>query len=110
MKRAKTIGLPVVVMATKNKQRTGFQRGCFKRCMNKKAKKHILSETLPENHLRGNKKKSEIFNFYSKSNLYAPLRMLRFFFITRAIFLTGYLNKTHIYSPTCTDGNQYLAG
>ena len=32
-----------------------------------------------------------------------------FFFITRSIFLTGYLNKTHRYSLTCTDGIQYLA-
>ena len=35
------------------------------------------------------------------------LRMLRFFFITWSTFLTGYLNMTHRYSPTCTNGNQY---
>ena len=33
--------------------------------------------------------------------------MLRFFFITWSTFLTGYLNMTHRYSPTCTNGNQY---
>ena len=72
MKRAKTIGSPVVVMATKNKQRTGFQRGCFKRCMNKKAKKHILSETLPENHLRGNNKKKVKFSIFIQNPTSMP--------------------------------------
>ena len=33
--------------------------------------------------------------------------MLRFFFITWSTFLTGYLNMTHRYSPTCTNGNLY---
>ena len=74
MKRAKTIGLPVITMATKIDTVLAFKSGCFLAAHELSVKTYNRKLDGFWYQLKGDKKKGEFFNFSSKSNRNAPLR------------------------------------